>query len=159
MPRGEEPFITVNHHLDHHVELRASHEAIRQRFLYGDGRPEVLFTDNETNAQRLYQQENFNPNVKDAFHEHIVTQTDGVLSPDARGTKAGLNYLLDIPAGESRQVDLRLTPQAHDHPFANFNKFFSVRQREADKFYNPIHPENATEEERRVQRQAFPDKL
>src|SRR5207248_1106548 len=128
--------------LDHQVELRATHETLGQRFLYADGRPEVLFTDNETNAQRLYQQENPKPSVKDAFHQYIVSQTDGVLAPDARGTKAGLNYLLDIPAGESRQVDLRLTPDEQSHPFANFNKFFSVRQREADKFYSAIHPAN-----------------
>ncbi|MDB5319307.1 MAG: hypothetical protein JWN40_938 [Phycisphaerales bacterium] len=154
-PRGEEPLITVKRKLEHQVELRATHETLGNRFLYAAGQPEPLFTDNETNAQRLYQQENPKPHVKDAFHEYIVNQVDGVTTPDARGTKAGLNYLLEIPAGESRQVDLRLTPEEHDHPFANFGKFFSVRQREADKFYNAIHPENATDEERRVQRQAF----
>jgi len=154
-PREAEPLITVKRQLEHGVGLRAVHERLGQRFLYAGGRPEVLFTDNETNARRLYGIENPKPFVKDAFHEHVVKQTDGVICPERRGTKAGLHYVLDIPAGEFREVELRLCHEEHDHPLAGFAKYFSVRQREADKFYDAIHPENATPDERAVQRQAF----
>lgn len=154
-PRAAEPLISVKRRMESQVELLANHETLGQRYLYANGQPELLFTNNETNAQRLYNTTNPKPHVKDAFHEHIIRNAPEVLSPDSRGTKAGLHYVLDIPAGEFREIELRLCPDEHDHPFTGFSKYFSVRQREADKFYASIHHAAATEEERRVQRQAF----
>jgi hypothetical protein len=154
-PRLAEPLITLKQRRDEHVELLATHPELGRRILYASGKPDVMFTDNETNAKRLYGIENPKPHVKDAFHAHIVDDADGVLSSDPHGTKVGLNYVLDIPAGACRQVELRMCNEEHPHPFETLSRYFSVRQREADKFYAAIHPGNLTEEERRVQRQAF----
>jgi hypothetical protein len=154
-PRQEEPVITLKRRLDQHTEVRASHQSLGHRFLYADRQPQLLFTDNETNNRRLYNIENAKPHVKDAFHEFIVHGKSVAVAPEPRGTKVGLRYVLAIPPGEMRQIELRMCVEEHDHPFENFAKYFSVRQREADKFYNSIHPDNATQEECRVQRQAF----
>jgi hypothetical protein len=154
-PRRSEPLITQKPRADEHIELRATHPELGRRILYAKGEPEVMFTDNETNARRLYGIENPKPHVKDAFHAHIIDDVTDVLSPEPRGTKAGLNYVLDIPAGECRQVELRMCAEEHAHPFDTLSRYFSVRQREADKFYTAIQPHNLTDEERRVQRQAF----
>jgi hypothetical protein len=154
-PRGEEPLITLKRQFEHQAQLDARHETLGHRFFYAAGQPGILFTDNESNCDRLYNCQRAKPHVKDAFHDHVVNNIPGVLAPHPQGTKAGLHYVLDIPAGESRQVNLRLCNEEHDHPFDNFAKYFSVRLREADRFYQAIQYPTMTPEEARVQRQAF----
>jgi hypothetical protein len=155
--RGDEPQIALEPEpqADGPVLLRATHERLGTQFLYADDRPEPLFTDNEANSPRLYGVASAKPHVKDAFHRHVVAREPGVLSPDRRGTKAALHYVLDVPAGGSREVRLRLCNERHDRPFASFAKYVSVRRREADRFYAAIHHERLTDDERAVQRQAF----
>jgi hypothetical protein len=154
-PRGAEPEITLCRQAGGYVELQASHETLGRRYLYASGSPVPLFTDNESNCPRLYHVTGPKRHCKDAFHEAILGNDRAALSPDARGTKAGLHYVIVLPAGESRTIDLRLCPEEHAKPFAAAGQYLSVRRREADKFYDAIHSPNLTDEERRVQRQAF----
>jgi hypothetical protein len=122
------------------------------------GAPELLFTENETNAERLYGSPNASPHVKDAFHAHVVNGRAGAVSPAGVGTKAAARYRLDIPAGESRTVRLRLTAEAEavGEPFGEpFERTFRARRDEADAFYASLLPENLSAEERAVMRQAY----
>ena len=127
------------------------------RYLYGAAADaELLFTDNETNGPRIWGwgAQNRKPHVKDAFHHHIIAG-EPTVNPDKTGTKACYHYKLNVPAGGSVVLKFRLTDQKLDDPLAEVERIFDLRRAEADEFYEAIHPPKATEDERRVQRQAF----
>jgi hypothetical protein len=120
--------------------------------------PELLFTDNETNAARLFGAANAQPYVKDAFHRFVVGGERDAVNPDGTGTKAAVHYVLTIPSGEERVVQLRLRehrPSADPTFGAAFDRVFNARLREADEFYAERIPPAATEDERRVIRQGY----
>jgi hypothetical protein len=105
--------------------------------LEGAAPPELLFTENETNAARLFGAENRTPYVKDAFHAAIVEGRADAVNPARRGTKAASVYRLQVPAGGSARLRLRLTAAAEvtSAPFADFEAIFARRRAEADAFY------------------------
>jgi hypothetical protein len=119
--------------------------------------PERLFTDNETNLHRLYGVTNAGPYVKDAFHEYVVGGRADAVNRDGVGTKAAVRYRLQIPAGESRVVRLRLSAAAEcgAAPFADFDALFAARRAEADAFYAARIPEQLSADGRGVMRQAY----
>ncbi len=126
--------------------------------LAGAPSPELLFTDNETNAARLFGVANAQPYVKDAFHRFVVGGEAEAVNPDATGTKAAVHYVLTIPAGEARVAQLRLreqVPSAAAAFGAGFDRVFEDRIREADEFYAERIPSAATEDEQRVIRQGY----
>jgi hypothetical protein len=135
--------------------IQASHPKVGDYWLYCDGDPELLFTENETNAQRLWAQPNSSPWTKDAFHSYLIAGEKGAVNPAATGTKAAAHYALEVPAGGSRAVRLRLSAAALADPFAGFEAIFSERQAQADEFYARITPKSLSEDERRVHRQAL----
>src|SRR5579871_6530192 len=116
---------------------------------------EVLFTDNETNAPRVFGSwaANRKPHVKDAFHRHIVNG-EQCLAQKA-GTKSCINYRYEVGAGNSVVLRLRLSSRRHTEPLADVDEVVRVRRQEADEFYDTIHPPNASPDERLIQRQAF----
>lgn len=121
--------------------------------------PTMLFTENETNAQRLWGSANPTPHVKDAFHERVVHGKVGVVNPERRGSKAGLWYDLRIGAGASVTLKLRLTMADEGAKAGSGESFDAVmarRRREADAFYDaPPRSHGALgPEERNVARQA-----
>lgn len=128
------------------------------RTLYGDAGPELLFTDNETNHERVYGPGHVSvgPHVKDAFHRHVV-RGERCLNPENVGTKAALHYFYpNVPAGGSVVLRLRLTDRdAMKAPLREVNSTVKRRREEADEFYQAIHPPKAGEDERRIQRQAL----
>ena len=92
--------------------VKASEADLGERYLYCDGQASLLFTENETNAKRLFGGENRTPFVKDGINNFIVHgQTDAV-NPEKTGTKAAAHYRLTVPAGKCEIVRLRLTPVA-----------------------------------------------
>jgi mannosylglycerate hydrolase MGH1-like protein len=121
-----------------------------ERYLYADAGAEMLFTDNETNAGAASRK----PYVKDAFHRRIVGGEDST-NPAHIGTKSCFHYQTVVPAGGSVSVRLRLTPEQMKSPLADLDEIIEKRRAEADEFYEAIHPARASEDERRVQRQAF----
>ncbi|MDO9103625.1 MAG: glucosidase [Methylovulum sp.] len=127
-----------------------------KRHLYADGACTPLFTNNETHSQRVYGGDavSRSPYVKDAFHRHLI-HGEACVNPAQTGTKSCLHYYFDIPANESVQLTLRLTPVAMQQPFADIDSVFSQRKAQADAFYDSVHPPKATLEEKRVQRQAL----
>jgi Mannosylglycerate hydrolase MGH1-like glycoside hydrolase domain len=126
-----------------------------KRYLYAEANGQPLFTDNEINAQRLFGVPNAHPYCKDAFHRAIVNGETGAVNPKRTGTKSCLHYQETVPPGGSFVVRLRLTPTAMEAPLAEVDQIIARRRAEADEFYAAIQPPKATEDEKRVQRQAF----
>jgi len=139
--------------------IKLSHQYYDQRWLYCDGSPELLFTENETNLQRLYGVENLTPHVKDGINAYIVHGQRDAVNPERVGTKAAVHYPLTIGAGDTVTVQLRFTDKERatsEAAFgADFNHTFSVRQREADEFYATVTPEGLSSDAQNVMRQAL----
>jgi hypothetical protein len=135
--------------------IHASHQELGEYQLFCDGGPELLFTENESNASRLWGGSNATPYVKDAFHAYIVSGNAGAVNPEKRGTKAAAHYVLAVPGGQSRVVRLRLSGVSVDDAFGRFDAGFERRIAEADEFYERITPKSLSEDQRRVHRQAL----
>jgi len=118
----------------------------------------ALFTDNETNSERVAGPAHATPSlyVKDAFHRHVIHGED-CLNPERFGTKAAYHYHFPaIPSGGSAVLRLRLTDHLEgDDPLAIVDPMIALRRAEADEFYAEIHPAGASEDEKRIQRQAL----
>ncbi len=127
-----------------------------KRYLYGPVGGEILFTDNETNNERVFS-DPFNtrsPYVKDAFHRHII-HNEACVNLEEKGTKTGLHYTSIIPPGDSITLCFRLTPTPMDNPLQDVEEIIEKRITEADQYYESIHPPKASKEERMIQRQAL----
>ena len=136
--------------------ILASHNDLGELTLSCEGSPELLFTENESNAQRLWGQQNASAHVKDAFHQYVVEGNREAVNPAKSGTKAAALYSLDVPAGGSRTVRLRLSSASSAQPFdASFDASFAARNTEADEFYERIAPASLSADERLVHRQAL----
>ena len=135
--------------------IRATHHELGEYWLHCDGGPELLFTENESNAQRLWGQPNASPYVKDAFHQYIIAGNSEAVNPAKTGTKAAAHYVLEVPGGGSETVRLRLVSTETKNPFGSFDKTFKSRIADADEFYDRIAPNALNEDERRVHRQAL----
>src|SRR5262249_14136118 len=136
-------------------DVTAKQDALGSYMLYADGKPEVLFCDNETNARRLYGQADAMGYFKDAFHEYIVNGKQDAVNPAKVGTKAGFLYRLTVPPNGAAHITLRLSKQSRNKPFADFDKVFSQRIKEADEFYAELQQEISSADARNVQRQAL----
>ena len=122
------------------------------------GTAELLFTDNDTNAARLFDAPNRGPWVRDAFHDRVVHGRREAVNPAGSGTKVAAYHVLEIPAGGRRVARLRLHSEddAPREPFgAQFDETFGHRIREADEFYAAVQPGGLTADERSVTRQAY----
>ena len=145
--------------------------------------PQLLFCDNETNVRRLFNQPTAPGFFKDAFHEYVIGGNKSAVNPAQTGTKAGALYELNVAAGGSMSVRLRLskigqasrlptpggspsnkqdgglearrTGETPALPFADFDTIFAQRRREADEFYAALQHDIAEADARLVQRQAF----
>ena len=135
--------------------MRASHPQLGDHVLMCEGNPELLFTENETNKTRLWAQPNASPYVKDAFHEYVIAGKKDAVNPLMVGTKGAAHYSLDIPAGGSASIRLRLCKGMPVDGFSQFDATVEQRRAECDEFYDWISPRSFTEDERRIHRQAL----
>jgi hypothetical protein len=133
----------------------ASHGDLGEYRLSCEGSQALLFTENETNTARLWGQQPASPYVKDAFHEFLVSGRQEAVNPARVGTKAAAHYVLDVPAGGSRAVVVRLRAGAAAGPAVDADAVFTARRADADEFYQRITPASLNEDERRVHRQAL----
>jgi hypothetical protein len=133
------------------------HPNLEYRRLQCEGAPELLFTENETNFQRLFGVSNVSPYVKDGLNEYVVNGVRGAVNPARVGTKAAARYFISLEAGETQVVRLRLSPAGTDAaPFGRkFERTFADRIREADDFYATVIPGDLTPDARQVMRQAL----
>jgi hypothetical protein len=123
--------------------------------LIGPSGGQALFTDNETNAKRVYGNPvSRKPYVKDAFHRFLVDGED-CINKDKVGTKAALHYRYVIPAGGSVVLKLRLGPADAPGSLDEVDTVVKKRRAEADEFYDALHPVKASADEKLVQRQAL----
>ena len=135
--------------------IQATHHELGEYWLHCDGAPETLFTENESNAQRLWGQPSASPYVKDAFHAYIISGEREAVNPARTGTKAAAHYACDVPGGGSTTIRLRLAATHIDHAFDGFEDIFHSRIADADEFYARIAPNSLTQDQRRVHRQAL----
>jgi len=137
--------------------IEASHPTLGERWLYCEAPTELLFTENETNNQRLFGIGNASPFVKDGINDYIVDGRKEAVNPNQIGTKVSVHYSLKIGVGETKTVRLRLSQfKSLAEPFSPcFEAILQDRKREADEFYERICPFPLTDDMRNVQRQAF----
>ena len=140
------------------VVISAKESELGEFFLYAEGGGVPLFTDNETNRERLFGSPNTSQYVKDGFNELLVHGKKNAVNPNHVGTKASVAYELSVPAGESGTLRLRLSrtkPEKLRDPFKGFNESLEARREEADEFYESIIPAKTGGDEARVMRQAL----
>ncbi len=135
--------------------LRADHEELGPRWLYCDADAETLFTENDTNNEKIFGSPNASPYVKDGIDRYVVGGETGAVNPDRTGTKAAVHHVLTIPAGQSATVRLRLTAAELPDWTGDFDAVMTQRRTEADEFYDGITTPDTSADERRLVRQAL----
>ena len=148
-----------------HSSLHAHHtdplfqESLQDYTLTCEGDPVLLFTENETNSERVFGAPNATPYVKDGINNYVVHKKIAAVNPGQTGTKASAHYHLNVGAGETAVIKLRLSgasSKATETPFGKaFDEAFATRLREADEFYQSVTPPSVREEEASVMRQAL----
>jgi len=146
--------------------ISVSHPELGDRFLYCDGAAGLLFTENETNNERLFHAPNATPYVKDGIDDYVVHRNESAVNPQNTGTKAAASYRLTLGAGQSQTIRLRLSDVAPKFPGAakanqfdlfgaGFDTLMQTRKREADEFYATVIPSSLSADEGNVARQAL----
>ncbi|HSD57510.1 MAG TPA: hypothetical protein VLB04_04960 [Methanotrichaceae archaeon] len=133
-------------------------ESLQDYYLYCEGTVPLLFTENETNQERIFGKPNPSPFVKDGINNFIVQGKQNAVNPEQIGTKASSHYQLNIGSGETSVLRLRLTRASPDElsdPFEDFDSVFRARLDEADEFYRNITPPSAGSDAASVMRQAL----
>jgi Glycosyl hydrolase family 63 C-terminal domain len=138
--------------------VAALHPQLGERYLYCEGDIPLLFTDNETNNERIFGTPNASPYVKDGINDYVVHGKQNAINLAHTGTKAAAQYEVRVDRGQTATIRLRLSdqaPAAIGKPFKDFTQSMEARRREADEFYRSITPERLSEDEARVMRQAL----
>ncbi len=135
----------------------AEHDELGVWELHCEGGPPLLFTENDTNQQRLFHAENPSPYVKDGIGRAVVMAETGAVNPERVGTKAAADYAFTVAAGETRIIRLRLVkaPVEGESFGQSFEDVLAARTTEADAFYDRLTPERLNEDQARVMRQAL----
>ena len=164
-----QPIITAGPSRKSHMSLVADDTAadplpnlmfdyrLGKRFLYASPGGELLFTNNDTNCEKVFGKDmtSNTPYVKDAFHRQII-HGENTTNPLNTGTKACIHYPdVIVPAGGSIEILLRLTDKPLKKPLQNVRKIIKRCKEEADAFYQTVHPPKASDEEKMIQRQAL----
>ena len=127
-----------------HVDARAARAS-----------PLLLFTDNETNTERLFHIPNATSYLKDGIHDAVVHGLLHRVNPAQVGTKAAAHFHTTVAPGETYAVRVRFADRAQQNPFGDFDAVFAQRIEEADEFYAAVQHADLSEDERQVQRQAL----
>jgi hypothetical protein len=143
---------------DGNAAIAAAHAALGDYFLHCEGHARLLFTENDTNNERLFSSPNPTPYVKDGINDYVVAGRHDRVNPSQTGTKAAAHYQLSVGAGATAVIRLRLSnaPSDAEVPFGRgFNQIIEARRREADAFYRTITPAGVAEDAANVMRQAL----
>jgi hypothetical protein len=138
--------------------VAASHAQLGERYLYCEKDVPLLFTENETNNERIFSTPNASPYVKDGINNYVVNGKREAVNPEHTGTKAAAHHRVTIDAGQTATIRLRLSdlaPAAIGDPFKSFGQILQLRQDEANEFYRDITPERVSKDEALVMRQAL----
>jgi hypothetical protein len=134
--------------------VQLDHPQLHEFHLFFDGAEELLFTENESNAGRLWGTEGAG-HFKDAFHDYVVAGRQDAVSPERRGTKVAAHYRLELAPAGRKVVRFRLTQSVLAQPFHDFDRTLAARRYEADEFYAELQADLTDPDARLVQRQAF----
>ncbi len=140
--------------------VAAAHPAIGEFTLSCEGDVPLLFTENETNHERLFRgHKNESPFVKDGINDCVVQGNLGAVNPAKQGTKTAAHYQVNVGAGQTQVIRLRLSKASPDQkgkPFGKqFDEVFADRLREADEFYKSVTPPAVSGDAANVMRQAL----
>ena len=140
----------------------ATHPLLGEFILSCEGEVPLLFTENETNNERLFPgQKNESPYVKDGVNDCVVQGKECAVNPGKQGTKVAAHYRLTVGPGQSATVRLRLTSQANASKSIasgfgkEFDKILTIRLQEADDFYRSVTPPSVSPDAAKVMRQAI----
>src|SRR5262249_13202284 len=133
------PRVKAHDPIEGGLVVRVTHPAYDRRWLLCAGAPQLLFTENESNALRLWGVENPTPYVKDGIHDFVVAGRQDAVNPAQTGTKMAARYALRLAPGAEASVRLRLTDRPGPAPFGpDFDATIATRQAEADAFYATV---------------------
>ena len=136
--------------------IAASHATLGDYALHCEGMPQLLFTENDTNSERIFGTANATPYVKDGINNFVVSGDPGAVNPDRIGTKAAARYRCRVAGGEATIIRLRLRRAASGDPFGSgFDQVMAERRREADAFYQALTPSGISADAAHVVRQAL----
>ncbi len=148
--------------------IHLSEEKRGDYFLMCEGAERLLFTENETNFEKIYGGKNNSPFVKDSINDFVIGSKKDAVNPAQIGTKAAAHYVFDIAQQASQTIYLRLSKSEPPAPTGRLNlpkssgefikeceEIFVARKKEADEFYKEIVPENLSEDARNVMRQSL----
>jgi len=151
------PELEIQEDVNNFHTIKITHAELKEWWFYSEKAHEVLFTENETNQQKLYGVPSNSPYTKDAFHEYLIHGNHKAINPGFRGTKAAPHYILQINSGKTSTVKMRLSKiKMTSDPLGKiFLDTYKTRINEADAFYHKITPAPLPEDMRNIQRQAF----
>ena len=140
--------------------IHAQEKDCGDHWLYFQSGGSPLFTENETNNERLFKAPNASPYVKDAFHRYLIQGESAAVNPVMQGTKAAIGYKVTVPAEKEISIRLRLKKERFAASTtkrlgAEFEQFFINRKAEADEFYATVISPLADADTRNIMRQAF----
>jgi hypothetical protein len=145
-----------------HPCVHAVHPTLGDYYLLCEGADGLLFTENDTNNERIFGIANTSPYVKDGINNYVVHHQTSATNPAQRGTKAAAHYILTLPAHGRAEIRLRLSHNGPTLPLASanlddksFDEVVERRRLEADAFYTTVIPQHATADEANVMRQAL----
>ena len=136
-------------------EINITHKELGNYHFFANGEPELIFCENETNTARLSKIEDSGGFYKDGINDYIVNKNKKAINPDKTGTKAGARYVINVPAGKSETIQLRLSSTLYKKPFAEFEEIFETKTSEANSFYQGLQSAIENEDAKKVQRQAL----
>lgn len=134
--------------------VKASHPALEDYYLYGRQAAEPMYTENESNGERLWGWPNATPYVKDSFHRRIINDEQGAVNPAHVGTKFAAWHTNTVGPGQQVKIEMVLSASRLDSPFSEIENIFLHRESEADEFYNDLAP-GASPEDVLIIRQAM----
>jgi hypothetical protein len=138
--------------------IHSQHADLGEYFLYCEGDAQLLFTENETNNERLWGSPNASSYSKDGINDYVVSGKQGAVNPQLTGTKAAVLYRIEVGPNKFETIRLRLStlsPPTMGDAFRGFTDIVRGRQSEADEFYQKITPERLSKDEALVVRQAL----
>jgi len=140
--------------LDRHT-IHTNHRHIGERWYYINVEADLLFTENETNYQRVFGSENQQPYVKDGINDYVAGGYENAVNPDQVGSKAAAHYTVEVPPEDSAEMWVRFSDVRQESPFGDFESVFEERIAEADAFYDALFPDHLAADEMNVARQAY----
>ena len=138
--------------------VKATDPQLGERYLCCDGEVPLLFTENETNTERIFGVPNRSPYVKDGINNYVVHGQQNAVNPEQKGTKVAAHYHVTVKSGGAEVIRLRLSPLAStdsSNGFKDFEDVLRIRHTEADEFYATVIPRSLNADQANVMRQAL----